>query len=151
MKQTLSSESDGGVDIWLRKDGELSLVQCKHWKTRKVGVQVLREMYGVMIANQASRMIIVTTGDFTSEALNFAQGKRLWLINGSELVHMVKDGRYSFENPPAEAEVSEDIAPICPSCHSKLVIRVAKKGANIGTKFYGCSSFPKCRYTQSQK
>ncbi|MDW2172960.1 restriction endonuclease, partial [Vibrio sp. 1567] len=68
VKQSFSKQADGGVDIWLTKDGELSLVQCKHWKARKVGVQVLREMYGVMIDNRASKMIIVTSGGFTSEA-----------------------------------------------------------------------------------
>ncbi|MFA0544357.1 restriction endonuclease, partial [Vibrio sp. 10N.222.52.B7] len=78
VKQSFSQKSDGGIDIWLTKSNELSLVQCKHWKTRKVGVQVLREMYGVMVANNASKMIIVTSGDFTSEAVAFSLDKRLW-------------------------------------------------------------------------
>jgi len=34
----------------------------------------------------------------------------------------------------------------CPKCGSGLKLRVAAKGAHKGTKFYGCSSFPKCRY-----
>lgn len=33
----------------------------------------------------------------------------------------------------------------CPKCGSKMVLREVKKGANIGNKFYGCSTFPKCR------
>ena len=33
----------------------------------------------------------------------------------------------------------------CLKCGSKMVIREVKKGANIGNKFYGCSTFPKCR------
>ncbi len=37
---------------------------------------------------------------------------------------------------------------LCPKCGSQLVLRIAKQGANKGNKFYGCSSFPKCRYTQ---
>lgn len=37
---------------------------------------------------------------------------------------------------------------ICPSCGNKLILRTAKKGVNIGKNFYGCSNFPKCRYTQ---
>lgn len=37
---------------------------------------------------------------------------------------------------------------ICPKCGAKLVLRTAKKGNNIGQKFYGCSAFPKCFYTQ---
>lgn len=38
---------------------------------------------------------------------------------------------------------------ICPKCGSKLVLRTAKKGAHTGIQFYGCSAFPKCRYTQN--
>lgn len=54
---------------------------------------MLREMCGVMIEHQASKMLIVTSGDFTAEAITFAQGKRLWLVNGGELVHMIEEGR----------------------------------------------------------
>lgn len=35
---------------------------------------------------------------------------------------------------------------VCPRCGSPLVLRIAKKGKNSGRSFYGCSSFPKCRY-----
>ncbi|PMI89355.1 restriction endonuclease [Vibrio splendidus] len=149
VKQSFSQKPDGGVDIWLTKEGGLSLVQCKHWKTRKVGVQVLREMYGVMIANNASKMIIVTSGDFTSEAIAFAVDKRLWLVNGSELVHMVEDGRSFLNKPviPKPERVSAVEDRLCPSCQSKLVMRVAKRGVNSGKSFYGCSTYPKCRYT----
>lgn len=147
VKQSFSKQSDGGVDIWLTKDGELSLVQCKHWKARKVGVQVLREMYGVMIENQASKMIIVTSGDFTSEAITFAQGKRLWLVNGGELVHMIEDGRSLMQQPVIKEPSPTLSSKLCPNCHSELVVRVAKKGPNAGKAFYGCSAFPKCRYT----
>jgi len=36
---------------------------------------------------------------------------------------------------------------LCPKCSSELILRVAKKGANAGKQFYGCSNYPKCRYT----
>jgi restriction system protein len=29
---------DGGVDLQLKKDGNRFLVQCKQWRTQKVGV-----------------------------------------------------------------------------------------------------------------
>lgn len=35
----------------------------------------------------------------------------------------------------------------CPRCGAELILRTAKKGENAGKKFYGCSEFPKCRYT----
>lgn len=148
VKQAFSQKPDGGVDIWMRKDGQLTLVQCKHWKARKVGIQILREMYAVMIENNASKMIIVTSGDFTSEAIKYALDKRLWLINGGELVHMIEQVR----NRPAEQTVDvtppKNTTPLCPSCHAPLVMRTAKRGQSKGNQFYGCSSYPRCRYTK---
>lgn len=38
---------------------------------------------------------------------------------------------------------------LCPKCGSALVLRTAKSGAKAGQKFWGCSSFPKCRVMQS--
>lgn len=36
----------------------------------------------------------------------------------------------------------------CPRCDSALIIRRASRGENAGSNFWGCSSFPKCRYTE---
>jgi restriction system protein len=55
---------DGGVDLVLRKDREKFLVQCKQWKAFKVGVQVVRELYGVMAAQGAAGGFVVTSGTF---------------------------------------------------------------------------------------
>ncbi len=38
---------------------------------------------------------------------------------------------------------------ICPRCGSDLTIRTVKKGRRAGRQFYGCTSFPKCRYSRS--
>jgi restriction system protein len=42
--------ADGGVDLVLTKPGksggEKFLVQCKQWRAYKVGVDVVRELYG---------------------------------------------------------------------------------------------------------
>ena len=36
-------------------------------------------------------------------------------------------------------------APTCPQCGSVMVLRTARKGANAGQQFWGCSQYPKCR------
>ena len=46
-----------------------------------------------------------------------------------------------------QPELPEDM--ICPRCGNKLVLRTAKKGENAGNQFYGCSSFPKCRFVKN--
>ncbi|MDO5126962.1 MAG: NERD domain-containing protein [Eubacteriales bacterium] len=39
---------------------------------------------------------------------------------------------------------------ICPNCGNALVIRTAKSGPNTGNQFYGCSNYPKCRFTSKK-
>lgn len=36
-------------------------------------------------------------------------------------------------------------APVCPKCGSEMILRTAKSGANAGSQFWGCSTYPKCR------
>lgn len=60
------------------------------------------------------------------------------------------------KNGAVEVDISDSVqtdenAPdlVCPKCGNKLLLRVAKKGANAGKRFYGCSAFPKCRYIKN--
>jgi len=36
----------------------------------------------------------------------------------------------------------------CPVCGGRLVLRTAKKGSNPGRQFYGCSNYPRCKFTR---
>ena len=38
-----------------------------------------------------------------------------------------------------------DAAPACPECGAPMVRRQVKTGSNTGKKFWGCSTYPKCR------
>lgn len=38
--------------------------------------------------------------------------------------------------------------PRCPRCGRNMVVRTARKGANPGDQFWGCSGFPNCRATR---
>ena len=60
-----------------------------------------------------------------------------------------KEEEIQVETPEAPQETAQEETPVCPKCGSPLVLRTAKKGANAGNRFYGCSGFPKCRYIQS--
>jgi predicted RNA-binding Zn-ribbon protein involved in translation (DUF1610 family) len=50
--------------------------------------------------------------------------------------------------------VQETAAPVCPKCGGEMILRTAKKGANAGQCFWGCSHYPGCRallpYAQKQ-
>ena len=134
--------ADGGVDLRLRKDGKLVFVQCKHWKTRNVGVKVVRELYGIMTAKKAHGGILVTYGNFTQDAKEFATGKPIKLIAGSQLEKLISEVQKSGNiNASSETEL------VCPKCGSEMVLRTAKKGRYAGQKFWGCSAYPGCRGT----
>lgn len=133
--------ADGGIDLELRKSNQLILVQCKHWKTQKVGVNVVREMFGVLTASDADTVIIICSGRFTQQAEDFASDKSIQLIAGNELLSLIKDVQTS-------PNIESNKETLCPRCGSELVERQAKRGKNAGNTFLGCTNFPKCRYTQ---
>lgn len=133
--------ADGGIDLALRKDGQLTLVQCKQWKTQKVGVSIVREMFGVLTAHQANHFIIISSGTFTQQAVDFAAGKPIELIDGPKLLALLNDIQVS-------PQVTIEKPKVCPKCSGELVERTAKRGPNAGNTFLGCSNFPKCRYIE---
>ena len=76
-----------------------------------------------------------------------AEGQKKW-------VPVIKEFYEPFEKHLKQkyTEVSkkdiaqEETEKICPKCGAKLLIRLGKFG-----KFYACSRFPKCKYTESLK
>lgn len=141
--ETGGGGADGGVDLILRKGGEKLLVQCKHWKLYKVGVKIVRELYGVVAAEGASSGIVISSGTFTQEAMDFAKGKPLELLDGNMLQNIITEVQKGETQP--RNKLNENV---CPQCGAKLVLRTAKKGQNAGEKFWGCSAFPKCKATK---
>jgi len=144
--QDTNDGSDGGIDLVLKKDDEVYLVQCKHWRSNKVGVQVIRELLGVMASRGAAGGFVVTAGEYTKEAKAFAEGRNIELIDGAALDRwMIQPG-----GKVSNVEVTEvEETPSCPKCSGKMVKRVARKGPTAGKAFWGCSSYPNCRGTIS--
>lgn len=68
---------DGGRDIVAvqRSLGVLTrwLVECKRYAVgHKVGVELVRQLYGVLMSEQANKAVLVTTSSFTAGAREFA-------------------------------------------------------------------------------
>ncbi|OYU46328.1 MAG: restriction endonuclease [Burkholderiales bacterium PBB4] len=154
---------DGGVDLELSKGGERFLVQCKQWRAQKVGVAVVRELYGVMAAKGATGGFVVTSGRFTNEATAFASGRNVKLIDGTRLSAFLRapttpagQARAPADNiglAAADAAVairraSAEQVPSCPKCSKPMVRRVARQGTAAGNAFWGCTGYPGCRGTR---
>lgn len=159
--ETGGGGADGGIDLELRKGGEVFLVQCKQWRAFKVSVNIVRELFGVMAAQGATGAtgatggFVVTSGVFTTDAQDFAKGRNIDLIDGAALKIMIDGVRAARSAaaapegeavPPARASTSTQSAtPACPRCGATMIKRVARQGANAGGSFWGCSGYPACR------
>ena len=89
VKEAGGAQADGGIDLEAYRGGQKIIVQCKHWRKTSVGVNIVREMFGVGIHEQASVVYIVTCGYFTKDAKEFAKGKAIRLVNGYQLLHWI--------------------------------------------------------------
>ena len=140
---------DGGIDLILHKGHEKFLVQCKQWRAQQVGVSIVRELYGVMAAEHAAGGYVVSSGKFTKDAIDFAQGRNIELVNGVRLDTLLAKGSKASSSAaaPATHSAREIAAPKCPTCQKPMIERVAKQGRNAGKSFWGCRSYPKCRGT----
>ncbi len=83
---------DGGVDaVIFDRDpirGGKFLVQAKRY-TNTVGVSAVRDLYGAMTNERASRGILVTTSDYGHDSYEFAKDKPITLLSGSNLLSML--------------------------------------------------------------
>lgn len=147
---------DGGVDLRLRRGKETFLVQCKQWRATRVGVDVVRELYGVMAAEGSSGGFVVTAGQFTPDAQGFATGRNIKLVDGKRLYGLIQQARASrgASAPAAASPQAWAVEPVpsavtsCPKCSSQMILRTARKGANAGREFWGCTRYPACKGTR---
>lgn len=155
VEETGGGGSDGGIDLILHRDGEKTVVQCKRWKVYKVGVKPVRELYGVMTAAGADHAIFISSGIYTNEALQFAEGKPLELVDGAQFAVMMRQFQknlgHALGQPTPDGmatspvEIQTPERPSCPICQSPMILRRARRGQNAGNEFWGCSKFPSCR------
>ncbi|WP_299019790.1 restriction endonuclease, partial [uncultured Tepidimonas sp.] len=84
---------DGGVDaIAFDPDpirGGKIVIQAKRY-TNTVGVGAVRDLYGTVLSEGATKGILVTTSDYGPDSYAFANGKPLVLLNGANLLHMLE-------------------------------------------------------------
>lgn len=86
--ETTQLTADGGIDILAFSDEPLRrgkyIIQCKDWEN-PVGEPALRDLLGVVSAEDAVKGVLIASGAFTESAKRFAEGKRLELIDGDDL------------------------------------------------------------------
>jgi restriction system protein len=148
IEETGLGGADGGIDLRLSKNGKSTLVQCKQWRSQRVDVKIVREMYGLLAHHGADAVKIVAVGDFTPDAQRFAQGKPIELIHGEALLALVRDAQ---NTTPAIAKSTPKpttagaASPDCPNCGAPMIKRTNRRSHEA---FWGCPKYPSCRGTR---
>ncbi len=98
---------DGGVDaVAFDPDpirGGKIVIQAKRY-TNTVGVSAVRDLYGTTMNEGATKGILVTTADYGPDAYEFAKGKPITLLNGSNLLHLLQKHGYHAKIDLREAK-----------------------------------------------
>ena len=72
---------------------------------------------------------------------------------GKHIANIKEKKEVPQKSQPKQTPIDEmnetPAAMICPRCGGNLVLRTARKGKSVGSQFYGCDNFPKCRYTKA--
>lgn len=96
---------DGGIDLRLRRDTQVVLVQCKHWNAKQVPHNAVHELLGILVTEGATGAILITSGEFTAAAIAAAKrSDKIRLIDGRGLRDML--GEDAFSPPAVEAAAS---------------------------------------------
>lgn len=91
--------ADGGVDI----------------RIYKVGVKLVRELFGIMAAEKVEKGMIITSGEFTNDAKEFAEDKKISLISGNNFLQKIKDLPAENQQQLLDVALEGDYkTPTCP-------------------------------------
>lgn len=86
VREVGSPAGDGGVDLLLVRSGERHVVQCKHWRSRQVGVSVVRELIGTVQLTGAAKGYLVISGAVTQTAAEAARDGDVEVISSREIL-----------------------------------------------------------------
>lgn len=167
VKHTPAS-GDGGIDGFIRKGDALVLLQCKRYTENNVGRPAMQMLYGNICDFQNRHPalkvsgLLATTSSITNEANDWIKGKPIEVLDINGILDMLGNAikrdaglleAFLSESPnpniyyqPVDLDKNKakESKTSCPKCGSFLEIRNGRYGL-----YYGCSAYPKCRYTRS--
>jgi len=134
-------ELGDAVDFSLRKNDKMYLVQCRYWREPRVDLALLREQYTILQVAKAHGIYVVTSGEFSYKAIEFAEERSISLIDGLKLRRLLKKP----QTPVSDYPVGDSReAPDCPLCGGKMVLKTGSEGVDIGKRYWNCSDSRRC-------
>lgn len=85
----VEASNSAAFDFTLRKNGRITLVQCRRWKVNQVGAGPLRELHEAIVKHDAFNGVCITAGGFSANARELAAGKPITLLSNAALAELV--------------------------------------------------------------
>jgi HJR/Mrr/RecB family endonuclease len=149
VKRLGGAKPDGGIDLIVENTSDRFVVQCKQWKAWKVGVRQIREFLGTLTDSRIPRGVFITLQGYTDDARALANKHNISLLSEESVIKLLEDVHWKFN--PAITSALNDQRKLCPRCESELVLRTATRGNGVGSEFWGCSNFPRCKFTMDAR
>ena len=108
--------NDGGYDILLKKNGEQTIVECKCYSIEhKIGRPAIQKLVGANKIVLADKLIFITTSNFSSSAIQYAEEVCVELINGYNLMELFNKQGF-IKKQQHDVNVSEWQLQTCDLC-----------------------------------
>ncbi len=115
----------------------------KRFRPTEIGVVV----NDILVSHFPEIVDIKFTAEMEEDLDKIAQGERKWVPIIKEFyTPFEKNLQKKYEEVSKKEFTEKPTEKICPKCGSPILIRLGRFG-----KFYACSKFPKCKYTESLK
>ncbi|MCR5884560.1 restriction endonuclease [Rhizobacter sp. J219] len=148
------SETGGGggrpVDMVLTRGHDRFLVDCKPWRTLAVGPAPVRELLALLHSQGAAGGFVVSSGTFTDEARQLADGHKVQLIDGKvlrELLNTRDEKTQPLVARPGAPFLDTTLPPSawrpkaqpCPLCGGAM-----EEAERSGRRLFACVHRPLC-------
>jgi hypothetical protein len=85
------SRTEREVDLHMRRDAELALVQCRHESLCRVDAGTVERLLATAAEESADQVIIVTSGELPEDARQLAQSRGATIVEGEAVREMLDD------------------------------------------------------------
>ncbi|MBU1045791.1 type I DNA topoisomerase [Patescibacteria group bacterium] len=115
----------------------------KKFQPSEIGIVV----NDLLVENFPKIVDIEFTAKMEADLDEIAEGKEKWQKVTGDFYYPFAETLSKKEKELSKQEIAEEKTDkICPECGAELIIKLGRFG-----KFYACTNFPKCRYTESLK
>jgi len=115
----------------------------KRFKPTEIGITV----NNILVNHFPNIVDINFTANMENNLDKIAQGKQEWSRVIKDFYNPFEKNLKEKERELSKSEIAEEKTDkTCPKCNSSLIIKLGRFG-----KFYACTKFPECKYTESLK